>query len=867
MYRLLLIVVPILTILALAFVAIFTPFGSNATLKPLANNYLKSKITKPKLEITKLDSKPGFIDVDIKSDNSIVANAKGNVSYFSKKFNLDYKANAQTVTVNNRDVKIDLNISGKAVGVAKNFNVTGKGRAFNSDIDYKFLLKNSEPKAIKADINRARISKIFALLNKQALLDGYLFVNANMPSLDIKNPSGNATIEVKNGVLSNALIKKLYKIDLPKDERLKAKIIASVAKKYIISKGRIDTTTAKIDINKLTSTLDFQKSKGYYNLFIPELSRLNSITKLNLKGSLNSSGIFFIDRKKETLQLQSTTKDFGGETKINYLSNRLSAKLSDVNPIKILRKLSQPSYISAGSINGYLKLNDIKNLSGNFAINTSGTLNKKLLKVQMPSYSYKLKAKGQLKDNTIYVKQANLLTNFVNLNLHNLSYATLLSALKSDFNANIENLRALQIFTKTALNGKVNLTGHIDKLGDKVSLNAKTKSLGGTTNIKYNNNSANIDFQDIELAKVLYILNQPHFIENSKASGKIKLSNIEKLNGLFTIKSVGSIDTKTLQKLYNINLGDSFKYSMLVRDGVVKDGRFITQPKANTSFGSIDFDYLNYDKNIDKLTGKYLVKIPDLAKLEPLIGKKLNGAFNFKGTIKRVKNQLIVTAVANELSGVINLISDNNKIKVDAAGVSAVKALRLLNLEEVIDGVAEFNLNYFKAKRSGNFSLKLDEARFLNSSLVDNLKNYANFDLSKEVFENANIDGKIDNSIITFNLDTHSQRVAISSKNAKIDTKNMTIDARVTINHKNQDYTFRVSGDIKNPRIKLIFNGYVKRKVMKKVKEKLEDLGVDKEIDKIIPNEIKALKDDNKTKEKIKKIVPNEIKGLFKGIF
>jgi len=862
MYRLLIIIIPIITILVLIFVSIFTPVGSNLTLKPIVNTLLNKEIKKPKIEITKLNSKFGFIDVDAKSDNGIKANTKGDINYFDKKFNLNYKANAQTVTVDDRDIKLDLDIKGQAVGSFNNFGVNGEGRAFDSDINYKFIIKNKNPQSIDIDLNSAQIAKIFALLNQQPLLDGYLFINAKMPSLDIKNPRGKALIEIKNGQFSQALIKRFYKIKIPKDEKLRANIKAVVAKKYIISKGDINTTTAKINIKKLTSSLDFTKSKGYYGLNIDNLSRLNSLTNLKLKGKLSTSGVFYLDRTRDIFQLNTQTRDFGGVTKISYLNGKVSASLKGVDIVKVLQTLSMPYYLSYGKVNAILNLANLKNLNGNFAINTSGVLNKKLLKVKLPSYKYHLKAKGLIKDNKLSIKRAKLLTNFINLDVSNLSYSILTGALKTTFLADINNLRALQLFTQIPLNGELKVAGDLQKVGNIIKLDASTKSLGGNLKFKYDGNTLKADFSNISVAKLLFMLNQPHFVTKGSASGKVDITSIKNLDGIFTIKSLGSLDSATLQKLYNINLGSNFKYSMLVKNGIIKSGRFITQPKLNTSLGSIVFEYLNYDTKQKKLTSKYSVNIDNLRKLEPLIGQKLNGSFAFKGTTKVTNNQLLTTAIANELGGVINLIADDNRVKIDAAGVSVISLLNMLNLEQVLDGVAKFNLTYNQKAKRGKFIVTLDEARFLNSSLVQTLKNSVNFDLSKEIFQRAKIDGNIDKNIITFNLSTQSQRVQISTKSAKIDTKHKTINAKIVIYYKNQDYRFKLTGNIENPHIQPILEGYVKRKVIKKVK----DLGIDKEIKKVIPNEIKALEENNITKDKIKKLIPNEIKGLFNNL-
>ncbi len=866
MLRLLFIIIPIVTIVVIIFVSLFTPYGSNLTLKPIANSYLNQKIKNPSIDITKLDSKVGYIDIDAKSDNGVSINTKGDVNYLNKDFDLNYKLNARSVRVDNRDIKLDLNVLGQAVGSSNNFGVTGSGNAFDSDISYKLIIKNDKPQDINIDINSAQISKIFALLNITPYLDGQLFLNSKMSNLDLNNPTGKAYIEIRNGILSTPLINKLYNLKLPKNETIKAKIDATVTKKYIISRGDINSTTAKIEIKKITSTLDLKQAKGYFKIDINNLARLNGLSNLNLKGKITTDGIFYSNSKKKQFQLNLTTKDLGGVSKFKYSKDTIKATLKNFSPIKLFSYLSMPKYISEGKLNGALVVKNFSNPNGKFALSTDGTLNKKLLKVKLPSYRYTLQAKGSILDGKLKMNRAKVSTNFIKLYLEKLSYSLVTDILISNFSANIDNLKALKLFTGLDLRGALKVNGKIKKIANSLNVVAGTKSLSGDLKINYKTDRLHSNFKKLEIAKILYTLNMPHYIVKSNLSGKVDITDLNSKNGIFSINSVGLIDTKTLKKHMGLNLGDRFKYILKVNDGVIKNALINFKPKINTSIGSINFDTLKYNLNSNKIDGEYRLDIKNLKKLEPLINQKLIGSFALKGSLKKDDNQLLVTAVAKELGGVINFIMNNNKIKVNAAGLSVIRVLRLINQEEVIDGVAQVDLNYNTKSKQGEFSVKLDESRFLNSKLVNSLKQVANFDLSKELFSSANIDGTINNNIIKFNLNTASQRVKLSTYGAKIDIKSSTVDAKIKVSQKNQDYLIRVTGSINNPTITPIFDGYIKKKVINRVEEKLKDLGIDKEINKIVPNEIKNI-EDNESKRRIKKVIPNEIKGLFKGIF
>jgi hypothetical protein len=206
-------------------------------------------------------------------------------------------------------------------------------------------------------------------------------------------------------------------------------------------------------------------------------------------------------------------------------------------------------------------------------------------------------------------------------------------------------------------------------------------------------------------------------------------------------------------------------------------------------------------------------------------------------------------------------------------------------------------LKYNTKAKFGNFNATISQAKFLNSNLVENLKRYAHFDLSKEVFNEVLIDGIIKQEIIKFNLKTNSnsKKIAIVVNGGIIDTKAQTINAKIRVRYNGNDYNFKVKGPLSDPSFKLSFSGVVKEKVMEKVKDKLlNKTGLGKEIDKIIPKELDILKDRSKAKsndsnkpktntqtepesqdikakdkieDKVKDKVKEKAKELFKGLF
>ena len=843
-------------------VVLFTPFGSNTFIKPLLNRYLEKKIPKPKIKITQLDSKLNTIHLKAVASNGINAEASGDINYLQQKFDLNYHLFAKNVIVDNRDVLMNLNLLGQAVGSTKSFGVNGMGRAFDSDVEYKFIIKEGEPQAITVSLNSAEIAKMFAFASMQPLANGFLFINAKLPSLDPKNPHGSAHIEIQDGIFNQRLIAKKFGFVIPQDEKFTAKLDTKVAGKYIVGRGNIDATSAKINIQKLTSTLNFQQLKSYYTLKIEKLSRLGTLLKMPLQGKMDLYGALYYNAARALLQLNAATKSFGGIAKCSLNNKKLHVTLKHVSIPSLLKTIEQPKFVTNGTLSGSLNLKNYQKLNGSFKIASSGKLNKKLLRVALPSYKYNIKSEGVLKDATLFAKNTLIRSHFINAKFSNSRYSFLSGVIDSEYTIDIKDLSGLNSINKIPMQGPLKLSGVLKSQGKSTTATFLTHSLEGTLKGEYLSNTLKSDFTNISLVKLLYMFQIPHYFTKAYASGNIHMTDLKREDGLFTVQSKGGIDRTTLQKLTNLELTAPLNYSLLIKNGVIKSGRILTRPQLLTSYGKFDFDYFNYDSAIDKLSTKFRVTIDDLSKLNSITKQHLQGSFTIDSEIKKEGHNLLVTATAKELNGVINMILKNNILTVDAAGISVVELLKTLSYNPVLDGIAIAHLQYDTNSQSGKFKITIDEARFLNSPLVNILKESAQFDLSKEVFSRARINGTIKGKTILFNLYTHSQRTKVTIEHGLIDTKKNTIDARVVVTLNNLDYVFKLRGPLNEPHVILSFSGQVQKKVMSVVKKAILGKDSNATLNKIIPKELK----DKKIQEEIKKVIPKEIKGLFQHL-
>ncbi len=842
---------------------IFTPFGSNLIIKPIINFKIKSEIKKPKIELEKIDLK--FNNVNLKAiiENSIDLTLVGKVFYFQKSFDLHYKIYAKYLEIDKEKYNLNLNILGQAKGNFRNFFVNGAGEAFESKINYKFQVEDSLVKKLIANINRANISQILILLKKAPFLNGLVDLNINMPNLDIKNPNGYGNLKIYDAIFNQKEIYKFYKIVIPKDEKLQSNIFAKVYKNRIFVKGDINTTTAKLKIKKLFSSLDFKVIKGYFNLIINDLSRLDTLVKKRLKGSLNLNGVAYLNQKRDIIQAIITTKSLGGLAKIKYLNKKAKIDLKNINITTIENKLDLPKYVTKGNVFAKIYIKNINNFTSDLKLNSTITINKKLLNVTIPNYKYKIDSNINYKNFVIKSKKTNISSSYMRLSLKELKYVIITKRLESSYFLTLNNLASLKNLINFTLRGDLKLYGKV-KIKDlnKIYLEANTKSLGGILNTFYNNDLLSLNFKNLSIPKILYILNQPKIVKKGFITGSVKLNSIKKLNGKIEYKANALIDNHLLYKLYNINFGKDIKLYSKSSNLILKNHQLKGDILFKTKGAIFNFYDLVLGLKSGNIKSNYGLDIKDLSIFNTIVNQKLKGSIKILGEFSKIGKYILLSGNSSKFDGTINFLLKGNNFTLNAAGISIIKILDMLNKPKNLDGIAKIDLKYNIKSKIGNFNIIIDNAKFLNSKLVYNLKTYANFDLSQELFQKILIDGNINKNIVIFNLATKSRKVQINIYKGKIDIKSNTIYAKIKVHFNGNDYNFIVKGSLDNPSYKISYSGIIKEKVNKKLKKEIEKLGLDKKVKKIIPNEIKNI--DKALPTDIKKDAKKLLQGLFK---
>lgn len=223
-----------------------------------------------------------------------------------------------------------------------------------------------------------------------------------------------------------------------------------------------------------------------------------------------------------------------------------------------------------------------------------------------------------------------------------------------------------------------------------------------------------------------------------------------------------------------------------------------------------------------------------------------------KGAIEQSPKLLKVSGHSNLLDGALDFTLLNKDLKGRFSNISTLKALDLFHYPKFFQSVADANLDYDLIAKQGVLKARLKNARFLKNAFSDFLYSISKFDITKEIYNDANLVSQINQQRLLSDLSLKSPKTQLKIHNGLLDlnTKqmNMLMDAEIL----KFIFKMKLQGNMHQPKFSLILNEKaIQQNLQQGLKEILKNDTLKKGLDHL-------LKDD-KLKEKLEK----GLKGLF----
>ncbi|MGB5966522.1 MAG: hypothetical protein WBG65_13460 [Sulfurimonadaceae bacterium] len=479
-------------------------------------------------------------------------NSKGSLEPATLKSDIAYDLNIKELALfrplTNAPLRGPFATAGQIRGDKKAMRIQGRSDIAASDTTYDIALKEMQPHKLQAQIKNARLEKLIFMAGQPDFANGELNVDIKLDELNPDNLRGNVDVTVSKAAFNEKVLKRDYKIDLPKttfesdisaklagrDIRYTASFVSDLAN--INSKGSLQPKTSAID-------LDLQ-------LAISRLELLKPITNAPLRGPLELSATAKGDEK--SVKVKGSAKIAGSDAGFNarlesFAPRSIQAKIANMQLSKILYMVEQPHYAD-GLLNVDVNIDDARKgkLSGKILSSvTQGRVDTKTVEKAfefkaMPKTTFTAKAVSTLSKNTVDTK-INVDSNLAKLKVKQARFNVDKASLHADYRADIPDLDKLYFATQRHLKGAVTASGELSKAKD-LDFSAHTKLFGGRIDAKLHNDDFHADLKKLNTLGMLKMVIYPEIFD-SALNGKLDY-NLAKKSGTFYAKTTNGHFTK-----------------------------------------------------------------------------------------------------------------------------------------------------------------------------------------------------------------------------------------------------------------------------------------------------------------------------------
>lgn len=549
-----------------------------------------------------------------------------------------------------------------------------------------------------------------------------------------------------------------------------------------------------------------------YDIKINELENLKNLLNYDFKGSFFTNGSFVGDEKNSIIK--GVSNFASGET--NYNINLVDFEINNVilnsKNLKIeefLSLLNKPIY-SKGILNIDTNINNFKskNINGNLVVNVekgflnNEVVNKEFNQTLSSNVSFESKISSTIIENKA-ISNINLNSSLFNIIFEKFELNLLNSEYFGEFNLFVKELQKLESFIGKKLKGEFNSKGLLKSANNTISVEGFSNILESESNYKIYIKDRALDtlefkIKDAKVENFLKLLDEPVYaMGDLEASGKI--NNLKELNGnsLITLKNIKLVN-EVINAVYNQNINETIILDSKI-DTIFENNSAISNIDTKSNIANLNIKDLIYDFKTSNLVGKYNFTSDDLSKLKDFTKTTLKGDIKIDGNIKTNNNKLILDGKSNIAKGNFDFILNDNILDINLKDGNMRDLLILINQKDNFDAKVNMELNYNLFTKKGDLIADFLNGHFLENDFTKLVKQFANTDLTKEVYKTSKLNTKIDDKVLTSNLFMQSQRSKIEVNNSKIDLEKNLISAKIDTEIKDNKFSVSLENDLHNP--------------------------------------------------------------------
>lgn len=816
MNKLLIIILSILLFLLLSVVGIFfftfSQTGNNI-LKPYIEQKLKQEIGLP-VELNGFRLESGTSRLDMVINKRARVRVVTRYSLWDQSFEGMYDIKANNFVYGDMKLK-DADIKGNFKGVSEDIYIDGNGTTLDAVVDYRLNIIDDSPQKIVLNMKGAQLVEVLQFLGHPALAEGKIDVEINMPDIGEDTATGYGHIVLNKAYFNRKLVKELYDYTLPEKSYVNGTVDATLEGKNVKLVGDVQSNLFMLQIkNALVDIVSEQLTAGYSL----DVKDMRILTKNKLAGVLKVDGS--VETKDKKMIITGTSTSLGGEL---LFSVDKTAKITfdKLSLEKLLPLLKQPDY-AKGELSGTALLDDVKAQSGTYALRIDkGSLKSKAIE-KMSRYnipaenSFALQSEGKIVNKHL-TANATIHSTLLDLTLSSLKYDLEQKSLVSNYDILIHDVNVLMSKVQVDKGTTVSAEGEL-RFTDKLSISGVTKGLGKKVAFFYDGKTAKVDASELSIEKILVLAGLPVYAKGTVDS-QILLTNLKPEEGTFSLKSTNLVtQPNEMKKLTGEGLNIN---AALESSGTFKEGKGYINTKLKTSLGNIILDNMVYDTHDKTLKSAYILDIPSLKEVQPLIDKKLYGPLVLEGQFSKDK-AVNATGLTTSLGGNISYTLTGDDLVSEIKSVPLENILGTLGHKKNFLGLASGEGNYNLKQKSGVVDLDIASFQIKPSNLTNTIGMVIGKDPARVVFSSTKFHADIKGKITEYTLHATGTRSSIQVTEGRIDKANNTNTAKFKFVYEEYTVNGQIKGTVDDPKVTVDTTALFKDKLDDKLQNKID---------------------------------------------
>lgn len=340
---LILLLVSLLALVVIVAGILFTQTG-NDLVKPYLKTELEKQIGLP-VEVDTFKLRYDHTVLDIIIDKALKVDVYSDFKLLDQSFDGTYVIYANNFVYQKINLK-EANINGEFYGVPDDLYVNGKGTSFEAPINYKLRVLKGDVQEIHIDLKEMPVADILTLAKQPALAKGKVDAHLVIPTLVKEKMHTQAHVTLNGITFNDALMKKLYKVTLPKSFSLAGNIDANLSDTHIVGKVDAKSNIANVTLENLKFNKNTKHVNSEYLIDIVNLKELSGLLRTKLDGMIVLQGDI---EKTDTLKVTGFTDSLGGKINYKLLDKDFHSSIVAMPMQNMLKMFSFPAFVDSNT--------------------------------------------------------------------------------------------------------------------------------------------------------------------------------------------------------------------------------------------------------------------------------------------------------------------------------------------------------------------------------------------------------------------------------------------------------------------------------------------------------------------------------------